>query len=121
MDSIKEESAVVEKETTKVEETAKNQIEAKKEEVNKTLDNGKWQIQLIASKNKDAIEKMWQTLAAKYTLLQAYKHEVQSANLGAQGTLYKLRVGSFATKEEAQKICNTLKTKGLNDCIAKER
>lgn len=83
--------------------------------------NGPWQIQLIASKNKDAVEKTWQNLSSKYTMLKSYSHEVQTANLGTQGTIYKLRAGSFASKAEAQAACAALKTKGLNDCIAKER
>ena len=82
---------------------------------------GNWQIQLIASKNKDAIEKTWQTLADKYTMLKSYQHEVQSADLGAQGMIYKLRAGNFASKSEAQSACAALKAKGLNDCIVKER
>lgn len=82
---------------------------------------GNWQIQLIASKNKDAIEKTWQTLSSKYSLLKAYNHEIQSADLGAQGPIYKLRAGAFADKAAAQAVCAKLKQQGLNDCIAKER
>jgi len=111
---------VVAKETPTVKETPKSETE----EVVKaaeTKDKGAWQIQLIASKNKDAIEKTWNNLAAKYALLKTYSHEVLSDNLGAQGTIYKLRAGSFASKEQAQSACAALKAKGLNDCIAKER
>ena len=34
---------------------------------------------------------------------------------------YRLRAGSFANKDEASQTCALLKTKGLRDCIAKER
>ena len=51
--------------------------------------------------------------------LKAYNHEVPSDNING-GTIYKLRAGAFATKEEAQNVCNTLKAKGT-DCIVKER
>lgn len=110
----------VAKETPTVKETTKSET---KEVVKaaETKDKGAWQIQLIASKNKDAIEKTWNNLAAKYALLKTYSHEVLSDNLGAQGTIYKLRAGSFASKEQAQSACAALKAKGLNDCIAKER
>jgi cell division septation protein DedD len=80
-----------------------------------------WQIQLVVSRNKDAVEKTWTTLSAKYTDLKKYQHEVQTSDLGAQGTFYRLRAGSFASKNEAAAVCASLKAKGLADCIAKER
>jgi len=95
--------------------------EAKPLEAPQTAVNGAWQIQLIASKNKDAMEKTWNNLADKYALLKSYAHEVQAADLGAQGMIYKLRAGSFASKADAQAACAALKKQGLNDCIAKER
>lgn len=107
----------IKKEVNKVVEEVKEPVKA----VEKEAPKGAWQIQLIASKNKDAIEKTWNNLAAKYALLKTYSHEIQSDNLGAQGMIYKLRAGSFATKEQAQAACATLKAKGLTDCIAKER
>lgn len=107
----------IKKEVNKVVEETKEPVKA----VEKEAPKGAWQIQLIASKNKDAIEKTWNNLAAKYALLKTYSHEIQSDNLGAQGMIYKLRAGSFATKEQAQAACATLKAKGLTDCIAKER
>lgn len=95
--------------------------EAELKPVAKQENNAGWQIQLIASKNKDAIEKTWKTLTEKYSLLKTYSHEMQSSDLGAQGIIYKLRAGSFASKTEAQAACAALKKQGLNDCIAKER
>lgn len=84
------------------------------------VSNGAWQIQLLVSKDKNNVEKKWQEWSGKYSLLKSYPHEVQSVNLGAQGTVYRLRAGSFAGKEQAQSACATLKAQGL-DCIAKER
>ena len=82
---------------------------------------GKWQMQLVASKNKDAIEQTWKTLSGKYADLAKYTHEIQTSDLGAQGIFYRLRAGSFATREDAAKACAALKAKGLADCIVKER
>ena len=95
--------------------------ETKQVEPQVSSTNGKWQIQLIASKNKDAVAKTWTTLSAKYADLQKYSHEIQTTDLGAQGIFYRLRAGSFATRDEAAKACATLKAKGLTDCIVKER
>ncbi|MBQ9034756.1 MAG: SPOR domain-containing protein [Alphaproteobacteria bacterium] len=99
----------------------KTNIEEKPKEVEKLAQNGKWQIQLIASKNKDAVAKTWTTLSVKYADLQKYGHEIQTTDLGAQGIFYRLRAGSFATRDEAAKACTALKAKGLQDCIVKER
>ena len=81
---------------------------------------GGWQIQLLVSKDKNNVEKKWQEWSAKNNLLKTYTHDVVSANLGAQGTVYRLLAGNFATKEQAQSACATLKSQGL-ECIAKER
>lgn len=83
--------------------------------------DGKWQIQLMASKNKAAVEKAWADLSNRYALLKSYSHEIQTSDLGAQGIFYRLRAGAFADKNAASAACATLKKQGLNDCIAKER
>lgn len=133
-DLLAEETVSDKIETAKTDETEK--VAAKSDAISKaaetsaavvpvtevqTVADGKWQIQLIASKNKDAIEKSWNTWKAKYSLLQSMNHEVQPVDLGSQGTIYRLRVGSFADKTAAQNACAELKKQGLTDCIAKER
>ena len=86
-----------------------------------TASAGGWQIQLIASKNKAAVEKTWTDLSAKYADWKNMPHEIQASDLGAQGMFYRLRAGSFASKAEAAQACANLKAKGLHDCIAKEK
>ena len=83
--------------------------------------SGGWQIQLIASKNKTAVEKAWTDLSSKYADLKKLPHEIQATDLGTQGMFYRLRAGSFANKDEASQTCALLNTKGLRDCIAKEK
>lgn len=123
--SEQEKNKIADRATKEPEKLLKVATEEKKTETKtsapKVAENGAWQIQLIASKNKDSVEKTWNNLTAKYSLLKSYTHEVQSADLGAQGMIYKLRAGSFADKAAAQSACAALKKQGLNDCIAKER
>ena len=88
---------------------------------NKETVNGGWQIQLIASKNKAAVEKTWTDLSGKFADLRKLSHEIQASDLGTQGMFYRLRAGSFASKTEATQACAALKAKGLRDCIAKEK
>ncbi len=115
----------VKAEAKAAEEKAKAEAKAAEEkakaDVASSVAGGKWQVQLVASKNKDAVEKTWNNLSSKYSVLKAYKHEVQRADLGSLGIIYRLRAGSFATKEDAAKVCTALKAKGMNDCIVKER
>lgn len=73
---------------------------------------GAWQIQLMSSPNKKAVEKSWKTMSAKYGALSGLPHEISSTNMGAKGTYYRLRAGNFATKEEAVALCNKLKAAG---------
>lgn len=105
---------------TEAETEVKKTVESKPEPAT-IQSGGKWQIQLIASKNKAAVEQTWNNLAKKYVDLQKYTHEIQTTDLGAQGIFYRLRAGAFASRDEAAKACATLKAKGLRDCIAKER
>lgn len=114
-DNIKTKPAAIEKAPApliKEEKTAAAAVPA---------DAGGWQIQLIASKNKAAVEKTWVDLSSKYADLKKMPHEVQTSDLGAQGMFYRLRAGSFADKAAAVQACNDLKAKGLRDCIAKEK
>lgn len=114
-DNIKTKPAAIEKAPApliKEEKTAAAAVPA---------DAGGWQIQLIASKNKAAVEKTWIDLSSKYADLKKMPHEVQTSDLGAQGMFYRLRAGSFADKAAAVQACNDLKAKGLRDCIAKEK
>ena len=73
---------------------------------------GNWQVQLMSSPNKAAVEKSWTTMKKKYSMLQNLPYEVESANLGAKGVFYRLKVGSFASKADADALCSQLKTAG---------
>ena len=82
--------------------------------------NGSWQIQLISSPNKSAMEKAWKDLKQKYTALKNLPHEVESADLGKKGTFYRLKAGAFQNREDADKLCNSIKAAG-GSCIVKKK
>ena len=93
-----------------------------KEEAQKVIPKaGNWQIQLLASRNKEAVEKSWSTMSAKYAELKKFDHYIKVDNSSPKGTLYKLRAGSFADKAEAKGVCEALKKQGLADCLAMEK
>ncbi len=81
---------------------------------------GSWQIQLISSPNKAAMEKAWVDLSKKYNALKGLSHEVESADLGSKGTFYRLKAGAFQERLEADKLCNAIKSAG-GSCLVKKK
>ncbi|MBR1648899.1 MAG: SPOR domain-containing protein [Alphaproteobacteria bacterium] len=115
----KKEVAEIKKEEVKVQEvkqTAKADILAKTSSVSpKTpAQSGNWQIQLMSSPNKAAVDKSWATMSGKYPMLKDLPHEIESADLGAKGVFYRLKAGAFASKDEATSFCTKLKNAGGN-------
>lgn len=85
-----------------------------------SIQPGSWQVQLMSSPNKAAVEKSWLTLSKKYAELKNLPHEIESADLGAKGTFYRLKVGSFAAKSEAASLCTSIKASGGSCFTAKK-
>ena len=82
--------------------------------------NSSWQIQLISSPNKSAMEKAWNDLSKKYAVLKGLPHEVETADLGSKGIFYRLKAGAFKERAEADKICNSIKSAG-GSCLVKKK
>jgi cell division septation protein DedD len=49
-------------------------------------------------------------------ILGSYQPSIQPANLGDRGTYYRVRVGPFASRDDATGLCANLKTAG-GDCV----
>lgn len=82
--------------------------------------NGKWQVQLMASANKEAIEKGWKNLSSKYVSLKNLSYEIETAKMDSGETVYRLKAGAFSTREQADKLCGELKKSG-ESCIVKQK
>ena len=94
-----------------------------KEEPKKTIaaaQKGNWQVQLMSSPNKAAVEKSWLTMSKKYEVLKNLPHEIESADLGAKGTFYRLKAGAFSSKAEAAAACSQIKSAGGSCFTAKK-
>lgn len=104
---IKDENkSVIKEETPK----AKQQIAAV---------SGDWQIQLMSSPNKPAVEKAKIDLGKKYKISHL-PFEIEAAILDQNKTFYRLKVGAFKNRADADKVCNDIKT--LNGtCIVKKK
>lgn len=102
--------------------------EAKKPTADKTLptaretaaESGNWQVQIMASPNKDAIEKGWKTLSGKHSFLKPLPHEIETVKTDSGSVVYRLKTGAFSNRAEAEKICEQLKKAG-GSCLVKQK
>ena len=118
---IKEEIKVVVKETPAAAIEVKQPEPIKKEAPKQTAAaKGSWQIQLISSPNKSAMDKAWKDLSKKYAALKDLPHEVQEADLGSKGIFYRLMAGAFEERSAADKVCNAVKSAG-GSCLVKKK
>ena len=75
-----------------------------------------WRVQLISLPSKAGAEKAWpKILKAHSSLLSGLPHDVVAVQIKGKGTFYRLRVGAFAQKSNAQNLCNKLKAR-KQDC-----
>ena len=85
-----------------------------------TAQGGDWQVQIMSSPNKKAVDGAWSGLVKKHPQLASEPHEVETADLGAKGTYYRLKAGAFSSREGADKLCNSIKAQG-GSCIVKKK
>ncbi len=96
----------------------------KEEKVNSTAENaakkvqkGAWRVQLFASNNKAAVEKAWLKIQQQQkAMLSGLPHEIETATIAGKGQFYRLKVGSFASREAAAELCGKLKAH-KQDCM----
>ncbi|MBQ8437083.1 MAG: SPOR domain-containing protein [Alphaproteobacteria bacterium] len=81
---------------------------------------GPWRVQLMASTNRNAVANSWKSLTSKYRVLQNQPHEIETADLGAKGTFYRLHAGAFNDRSGADNLCKDIKVLG-GSCIVKKK
>ena len=81
---------------------------------------GDWMVQLMSSPNQKAVTSAWNGLVKKHPALSGQAHEIETADLGAKGTYYRLLAGGFADRSGADKLCNSIKKQG-GTCIVKKK
>ncbi len=79
--------------------------------------NARFQIQLMALSKKEAVQKGYQQISLKHAHLKNLPYQIVQ---GPSDSLYRLMVGAFATKEEAQKLCDQIKKTG-DSCMVKAK
>ena len=101
--------------TQTTEEIKKEPIAEKAKSNNFT--KGSWYTQIIASSSRQAVQSLWNNLSTRHSFIKKYPYEIEEIKT-AQGTiLYRLKVGSFKTREEAVELSNLLKKKQISSII----
>jgi cell division septation protein DedD len=75
-------------------------------------------LQLGAFDSQELANGAWARFRARYPGLAGLSQDVQRANLGAKGVVYRLRVGPFADRTAATDACVQLKAAGTNCFVA---
>lgn len=87
------------------------------ENVTKPVQKGSWRVQLFASNNKTAVEKAWSKIQSQQkALLSGLPYEIETASIAGKGKFYRLKVGSFTSRESAADLCGKLKAR-KQDCM----
>jgi len=107
--------AVVE-EKTEIKEEKKADIQQKSQSETKG-EKGTWYTQIIASSSRKAVETLWNQLLSKYAFLQEYTHEIEEIKSANGSILYRLKVGAFKTRKEAEVLSEKLKQKQVSSII----
>ncbi len=75
----------------------------------------KWHVQLISMTSKAAVSKEWPKILKAHTaLLSGLPYDIQEVDVKGK-TFYRLRVGEFKNKKDAQNLCDKLKSR-KQDC-----
>jgi len=78
---------------------------------------GTWYTQIIASSSRNAVEKLWTQLSSKHAFLKSYSHEIEAIKAANGSTLYRLKVGAFKTRKEAEDLNAKLKQNQISSII----
>ncbi|MBU6442653.1 MAG: SPOR domain-containing protein [Alphaproteobacteria bacterium] len=70
---------------------------------------GAYVLQIGAYKSEADAKAAWTTYQHRHPLTRGLASDIQKADLGAKGTWYRLRIGSFADKAAAGAFCDKLK------------
>ncbi len=93
--------------------------EEAKQDVQFKSPKGTWYAQIIASSKRKTVENLWSELSKKHNFLKNYSHEIEEITSATGTILYRLKVGAFKTRKEADNLALQLKQKQIS-CIIKQ-
>lgn len=78
-------------------------------------------VQIGAFKSEAEADGQWSKLEGKLgSFLEGKSNDIERADLGAKGVFYRLRIGPFASADDAKTYCVGLKERGT-DCLIKAK
>jgi hypothetical protein len=78
---------------------------------------GRYLVQVSSQRSEADAQSSFRSIQAKYSnVLDGQSHVVRRADLGSRGVYYRAMVGPFGTREQAIKLCGSLKAAG-GDCV----
>jgi len=88
---------------------------------NNTNDQSLYRVQLAALTTREGADKAWAIISQKHNnLLNSYEPYVSEVDLGAEkGTMYRLQVSPFDSRDAADVLCNDLKAAGQGCYVVK--
>lgn len=96
-------------------EPVKNIVEQVK--VPQKPEKGTWYAQIIASSKRSSVVSLWNNLSSKHGFLKTYTHEIEEITSANGSTLYRLKVGAFKTRKEADALSQKLKQNKISSII----
>ena len=75
-------------------------------------------LQIGSYKSEAEARQSWSAFRAKHDAAAGYQPDVKSADLGAKGRWYRLRMGPFADRKSALAVCAKLKADGASCLLA---
>ena len=78
-----------------------------------------WTVQVSSATSENLAWDSWKKIQSAHKLLVGQKANVVKAELGAKGTFYRVRLGTFADQMAAKSACSKLKSGGVSCFVSK--
>lgn len=79
--------------------------------------SGSYVVQVASQRSEADAMGSWRALQTRYpSLLGSYRASVKRADLGERGVYYRAQVGPFASRDQANELCQALRAQG-GDCL----
>jgi cell division protein FtsN len=76
-------------------------------------------LQIGSYKSDAEARASWRSFKARHAMAANYAFDVKKVDLGAKGTWYRLRIGTFADRDSADTLCEKLKADGASCLLAR--
>jgi cell division septation protein DedD len=78
-----------------------------------------WSVQISSAKEEQVAWGTWNKLKARHSILAGQTPVVLRADLGSKGIYFRLRLGGFDKRSEAQGLCSKLKARGVSCFVSR--